>query len=158
MTQLIKNQPVMQETWVQSLGWEDPLEKGKVTHSSILGLENSMDCTVSPWGRKESDTTERLYFHFTAAAKSLQSCLTLWDPIDGSPPGSPIPGILQARTLEWGAIAFSGDQISKILFMWRYCWRCFKKKKKISLLRKCNFSPLGDYYENENSVTPQEYL
>ena len=40
-------------------------------------------------------------------AKSLQSCLTLCDPIDGSPPGSPIPGILQARTLEWVAIAFS---------------------------------------------------
>ena len=42
-----------------------------------------------------------------AAAKSLQSCLTLRDPIDGSPPGSPIPGILQARTLEWVAISFS---------------------------------------------------
>ena len=42
-----------------------------------------------------------------AAAKSLQSCLTLWDPIDGSPPRSPIPGILQARTLEWVAISFS---------------------------------------------------
>ena len=42
-----------------------------------------------------------------AAAKSLQSCLTLWDPIDGSPPGSPIPGILQARTLEWVAISSS---------------------------------------------------
>ena len=42
-----------------------------------------------------------------AAAKSLQSCLTLCDPIDGSPPGSPIPGILQTRTLEWVAIAFS---------------------------------------------------
>jgi len=41
------------------------------------------------------------------AAKSLQSCLTLCDPIDGSPPGSPVPGILQARTLEWVAIAFS---------------------------------------------------
>ena len=41
------------------------------------------------------------------AAKSLQSCLTLCDPIDGSPPGSPIPGILQARTLEWVAISFS---------------------------------------------------
>ena len=39
----------------------------------------------------------------TAAAKLLQSCLTLCDPIDGSPPGSPIPGILQARTLEWVA-------------------------------------------------------
>ena len=42
-----------------------------------------------------------------AAAKSLQSCLTLCDPIDSSPPGSPVPGILQARTLEWVAIAFS---------------------------------------------------
>ena len=39
-----------------------------------------------------------------AAAKSLQSCSTLCDPIDGSPPGSPVPGILQARTLEWVAI------------------------------------------------------
>ena len=42
-----------------------------------------------------------------AAAKSLQSCPTLSDPIDGSPPGSPGPGILQARTLEWAAISFS---------------------------------------------------
>ena len=42
-----------------------------------------------------------------AAAKSLQSCPTLCDPIHGSPPGSPVPGILQARTLEWVAISFS---------------------------------------------------
>jgi len=42
-----------------------------------------------------------------AAAKSLQSCLTLCDPIDGSPPGSPVPGILQARTMEWVATSFS---------------------------------------------------
>ena len=42
-----------------------------------------------------------------AAAKSLQSCPTLCDPIDGSPPGSAVPGILQARTLEWVAISFS---------------------------------------------------
>ena len=56
------------------------------------------------------------YYHWThitkieaaaAAAKSLQSCLTLCDPIDGSPPCSPVPGILQARTLEWVAISFS---------------------------------------------------
>ena len=43
----------------------------------------------------------------TATAKSLQSYPTLCDPIDSSPPGSPVPGILQARVLEWGAIAFS---------------------------------------------------
>ena len=49
------------------------------------------------------------YFYNTAAAaaESLQSCPTLCDPIDGSPPGSPVPGILQARTLEWVAISFS---------------------------------------------------
>ena len=45
--------------------------------------------------------------HAAAAAKSLQSCPTLCDPIDGSPPRSPVPGILQARTLEWVAISFS---------------------------------------------------
>ena len=49
LAQLEKNLPAMRETWVQSLGWEDPLEKGKATHSSILGLKNSMDC-ISPWG------------------------------------------------------------------------------------------------------------
>ena len=46
-----------------------------------------------------------------AAAKSLQSCPTLCDPIDGGPPGSPVPGILQARTLEWVAISFSNKAI-----------------------------------------------
>ena len=46
-------------------------------------------------------------FTTATAAKSLQSCPTLCDPIDGSPPGSPVPGILQVRTLEWVAIAFS---------------------------------------------------
>jgi len=45
--------------------------------------------------------------NYAAAAKSLQSCLTLCDTIDSSPPGSPVPGILQARTLEWVAISFS---------------------------------------------------
>ena len=46
-------------------------------------------------------------FTFEPSAKTLQSCLTLCDPIDASPPGSPVPGILQARTLEWVAISFS---------------------------------------------------
>ena len=48
-------------------------------------------------------------YKFAAAAKLLQSCLTLCNPIDCSPPGSPIPGILQARTLEWVAISFSNN-------------------------------------------------
>ena len=60
-----------------------------------------------PWGHKELDMTERLTYTTVAAAKSIQSCPTLCDPIDGSPPGSPVPGILQTRTLEWVAISFS---------------------------------------------------
>ena len=50
---------------------------------------------------------EVFILYATATAKSLQLCLTLCNPIDGSPPGSPVPGILQARTLEWAAISFS---------------------------------------------------
>ena len=58
-----------------------------------------------------------------AAAKSLQSCPTLCDPIDGSPPGSPVPGILQARTLEWVAISFSNE------------WKWKVKVKSLSYVR-----------------------
>ena len=58
-----------------------------------------------------------------AAAKSLQSCLTLGDPIDGSLPGSPVPGILQARTLEWVAISFSN------------AWKWKAKVKSLSRVR-----------------------
>ena len=53
---LVKNTLAMQETWVQSLSWEDPLEKGTATHSSILAWRTHG--LYSPWGRKESDTTE----------------------------------------------------------------------------------------------------
>ena len=60
---------------------------------------------------KKGLTINDLNFHraaaAAAAAKSLQSCSTLCDPVDGSPAGSPVPGILQARTLEWVAISFS---------------------------------------------------
>ena len=64
VAQLVKNPPAMWDTWVQSLGWDDPLEKGKATHSSILAWR--MLWTVySPWGCKESDRTEGLSLHFT---------------------------------------------------------------------------------------------
>ena len=43
---VVKNLPAMQDTWVQSLGWEDPLQKGTATYSSILGLQNSINCIV----------------------------------------------------------------------------------------------------------------
>ena len=59
------------------------------------------------WLSSYSHRSNAVYFAAAAAAKSLQSCPTLCDPIDGSPPGSPFPRILQARTLEWVAISFS---------------------------------------------------
>jgi len=58
-------------------------------------------------GNSDRDYSTSVAAAAAAAAKSLQSCPTLCDPIDGSPPGSPVPGILQARTLEWVAISFS---------------------------------------------------
>ena len=61
---------------------------------------------ISMYVKQKEDKCDD-YVETVAAAKSLQSCPTLCDPIDGSPPGSPIPGILQARTLEWVVISFS---------------------------------------------------
>ena len=174
----------MRETWVQSLGWEDPLERER--QPTPIFWPGEFHGLYSPRGCKESDRTKPLLlslhthkkkkkkthvfsnnmlncflvlFHFlnryrqsspgrewvrreyylvfrtwqsywektrraystgnyshylvvtyndyAAAAKSLQSCLTLCDPIDDSPPGSSVPGILRARTLEWVAISFS---------------------------------------------------
>ena len=75
VVQMVKNLPVMWETWVLSLGWEDPLEKGMATHSSILAWMIPMDrgawwATVHG-GHKESDTTERL-------STGLHSALRVW--------------------------------------------------------------------------------
>ena len=133
VAQMLKNLPTMQEAPVRSLRQEDPLEKGMATHSSILAWR--IPRTEEPRGLQSMGSqrvghnwaTNTLVYvgvkgsHFsltflfasaTAAAKSLQldmlqSCPTLCDPIDGSRPGSPVPGILQARTLEWVAISFS---------------------------------------------------
>ena len=63
--------------------------------------------THKDFGDQSSELAHGHFRTAAAAAKSLQSCLTLCDTIDGSPPGSPVPGILQARTLEWVAISFS---------------------------------------------------
>ena len=62
MTQMVKNLPAMRETWVRSLGWEDPLEQGMATHSSILAWDNPHGQRslggLQSMGFKESDTTE----------------------------------------------------------------------------------------------------
>ena len=60
-----------------------------------------------PIMQNEVSQKEKQQYSMVLSAKSLQSCLTLCNPIDGRPPGSHVPGILQARTLEWAAISFS---------------------------------------------------
>ena len=78
------------------------------------------------WTIISSLSNQLLYqctYHATAAAKSLQLCPTLCDPIDGRPPGSSVPGILQARTLEWVAISFSN------------AWKWKEKVKSLSSVR-----------------------
>ena len=167
---MVKNPPVMWETWVWSMVWQDPLEKRMATHSSFLawrilwtGLYNSMKLRAMPcratWdGRVVMDSSDKMwstgegngkplqYSYFenpmnsmkrqkdstlkdellrlvgaqyatgdqwrnysrkneaAAAAKSLQSCPTLCNPIDGSPPGSPVPGI--SRQEHWSGLPF----------------------------------------------------
>ena len=68
---------------------------------------NLPDLGIKPASLMSSALAGRHIYTAAAAAKSLQSCPTLCDPIDGSPPGSPVPGILRARTLEWVAISLS---------------------------------------------------
>ena len=75
-----------------------------------------------------------VYLTRDAAAKSLQSCPTLWDPIDGSPPRPAVPGILQARTLEWVAISFSN------------AWKWKVKVKSLSHVRLLGISWTAAYH------------
>ena len=74
--------------------------------TAFMTAGNTEYCLLGRLGAASSSISLR-YGNATATAKSIQSCPTLCDPIDGSPPGSPVPGILQARTLEWIAISFS---------------------------------------------------
>ena len=77
VAQLAKNPPAMWETWVLSLGWEDPLEKGKATHSSILAWR--IPWTIySPWGCKELDRTERLSLSFLEKEVATHSNILAW--------------------------------------------------------------------------------
>ena len=92
----------------------DSLKRERGTLLVVLAFHSQVQLSFSP---SSSDSAFRTFKCFqvaqtwdclsAAAAKSLQSCPTLCDPRDGSPPGSPVPGILQATTLEWVAISFS---------------------------------------------------
>ena len=88
--------------------WHDKYLNIDFVSSILLGLFLPIQCILCISINKTS------LGNIAAAAKSLQSCPTLCDPIDGSPPGSPVPGILQARTLEWAAISFSNA--------WKWKW------------------------------------
>ena len=74
VAQLVKNLPALWETWVRSLGWEDPLEEGSCHPPVFRPGEGELHRLYSPWGRRESDATERLsLFH----SLSLSLCLSL---------------------------------------------------------------------------------
>ena len=95
--------------WVAVLCSRGSSQPRDGTHVSCIVRWVFFFFTTGPLGK---------HCEFTAAAaKSLQSCLTLCDPIDGSPPGSPVPGILQARTLERVAISFSSEFTTICLFI-----------------------------------------
>ena len=98
---------------------EPPGKSENTEVGSLSLLQRIFPTQESNWGLLHC--RQILYQHSyqrspaAAAAKSLQSCLTLCDPVDGSPPGSPIPGILQARILEWVAISSSNPEKPKHL-------------------------------------------
>ena len=96
--------------------------EGKIANMSKICLQSSgmhfVGFGISPWDVQSKSSPAA-----AAAAKSLQSCPTVCDPIDGSPPGSPVPGILQARTLEWVSISFSN------------AWKWKNKVKSLSHVR-----------------------
>ena len=89
-------------------GWRPPDDFVHVKGAPLLQPSSSLNSHHLP-RRRGAFFGNAAAAAAAAAAKSLQSCLTLCDPTDGSPPGSPIPGILQARTLEWVAIFFSWE-------------------------------------------------
>ena len=108
--------------------WDFP---GKILEQAAISFSRGssqprnrtqVSCTA---GRFFTNWATREAHKYTAAAKSLQSCLTLCDSIDGSPPGSAVPGILQARTLEWVAISFSN------------AWKWKVKVKSLSCVQLC---------------------
>ena len=142
MVQRLKHLPAMWETWVWSLGWEDPLEKEMATHTSILAWR-------IPWteelgglqstGRKESDTTERLHFLFSmyigeGNGNPLQ-CSCLENPRDGEAWSAAVYGVAQSRTrLKWlSSSSSSGYEVAyqcgvdDILFVKNVIWFAFSR-------------------------------
>ena len=87
------------------ISWQ--IDGETMTDFIFLGSKITADGDCSHEIKRRLVLERKAMTNLAVAAKSRQSCLTLCDPTDGSPPGSPVPGILQARTLEWVAISFS---------------------------------------------------
>ena len=131
---------------------------------TLMNIENI--CCWSKLQFTEQDVTRRT----PSAAKSLQSCPTLCNPIDGSPPGSPVPGILQARTLEWVAISFSNawkwrvkvKSLSRVRLPatpWTAAHQAppsmgFSRQEYWSMLSYCPQNTTGSEFLAQNSVGP----
>ena len=93
--------------WLDLLAVQGTLKSLLQHHSSKASMLQCSAFFIVKLSHPYMTTGKTIAWTAAAAAKSLQSCPTLCDPRDGSPPGSPVPGILQARTLEWVAISFS---------------------------------------------------
>ena len=94
--QVVKNPPAMQETWVLSIGWEDPLEKGTAIHSSILAWRIPWTVYRVHGVAKSRTRLSNIHFHFCSCIMCIQfssvtqSCLTLCNPMNSSMPGLPV--------------------------------------------------------------------
>ena len=136
---------------LSSIGWEDKWQNWSQRGIKNMWIISEFQTLNLTWRWNIPETMLRgtdwvLDIRTAAAAKSLQLCPTLCDPIDGSPPGSPIPGILQARTLEWVAISFSN------------AWKWKMKVKSLSRVRFLA-TPWTEAYQAPLSVgfSRQEY-
>ena len=98
-----------QTLWLEITQSKTGHRKSKACGFSGLTGTPFVKCSIDSGSSQDSKE-----HHAAATAKSRQSCPTLRDPIDGSPPGCPVPGILQARTLEWVAISFSNAGKGKV--------------------------------------------
>ena len=108
---------------MRNAGLEEAQAGIKIAGRNINNLRYADDTTLMAEGEEELKSLLMKVKSAAAAAKSLQLCPNLCDPIDGSPPGSPIPGILQARTLEWVAISFSNAwkwkvKVKSLSYVW----------------------------------------
>ena len=109
VVQTVKGLSTMWETQVRSLGQEVPWRRKWQSTPVLLPGKSHGQRSLQSMGSKRVRHYWAIFtiIHHKLEAKSLQWCPTLCDPIDGSPRGSPVPGILQERTLEWVAISFS---------------------------------------------------